>query len=153
MSLVYTVFVPHPPILVPEIGRGEEHKCQASLDAYHEIAKRLVQADVETVILVSPHAPLTKEGITLLTEEAAQGDFAQFGVAQLSFLLACDTTVIAQFQKDLSEVISIQGPLDHGALVPLSFFAKGRVEWENCTFRDAFGATRRLWNAYGPNPG
>ncbi|HUS88844.1 MAG TPA: AMMECR1 domain-containing protein, partial [Desulfosporosinus sp.] len=46
MGLIYSVFVPHPPILVPEIGRGEERKCQASLDAYHEIASRLVQAEV-----------------------------------------------------------------------------------------------------------
>lgn len=124
MSLVYSAFVPHPPILVPEIGRGEERKCQASLDAYQEISSRLVRAEVETVILVSPHAPLAKEGITLLTEEVVRGNFAQFGVAQVSFSFACDTTAIAQFQKDLSGVVSIQGPMDHGALVPLYFLQK-----------------------------
>ena len=124
MGLVYTVFVPHPPILVPEIGKGQERKCQASLDAYQEISRRLVQAEVETVILVSPHAPLTKEGITLLTEEVVRGNFAQFGAAQLSFSFACDTRAIAQFQKDLSGVVSIQEPMDHGALVPLYFLQK-----------------------------
>ncbi|HBP63572.1 MAG TPA: AmmeMemoRadiSam system protein A [Desulfosporosinus sp.] len=124
MSLVYTVFVPHPPILVSEIGRGEEHKCQASLDAYQEITRRLVLAEVETVILVSPHAPLTKDGMTLLIEEVAQGNFAQFGAAQVSLSFACDTTVIAQFQKDLPIVVPVQGPMDHGALVPLYFLQK-----------------------------
>lgn len=124
MSLVYSVFVPHPPILVSEIGRGEERKCQASLDAYHEIANRLVQAKVETVILVSPHAPLSKEGITLLTEEVVQGNFAQFGAEQVSLSFPSDPTAIAQFQKDLSGVVSIQGPMDHGALVPLYFLQK-----------------------------
>lgn len=121
MSLVYSVFVPHPPILVSEIGRGEEHKCQVSLDAYQEIARRLVQAEVETVIVVSPHAPLTKDGITLLIEDVAQGDFAQFGAAQVSLSFATDTRVIEQFQKDLPRVVSIQGPMDHGAMVPLYF--------------------------------
>jgi len=124
MSLVYTVFVPHPPILVSEIGRGEEHQCQASLDAYQEIARRLVLAEVETVILVSPHAPLTKDGITLLIEEVAQGNFAQFGAAQVGMFFACDKTVITQFQKDLPLVVPIQGPMDHGALVPLYFLQK-----------------------------
>jgi hypothetical protein len=124
MGLVYTVFVPHPPILVAEIGRGEEGKCQATLDAYREIASRLVRAEVETVILVSPHAPLTKVGITLLTKEIVQGDFAQFGTPQLSFSFACDITAIAQFQIDLSGVVSIQGSIDHGALVPLYFLQK-----------------------------
>ncbi len=124
MSLVYSVFVPHPPILVPEIGRGEERKCQASLEAYQEIANRLVQAEVETVILISPHAPLTKEGITLLTEEVICGNFAQFGAAQVSLSFASDPLMIEKFQKHLPGVLSVQGPLDHGSLVPLYFLQK-----------------------------
>lgn len=124
MSLVYSVFVPHPPILVPEIGRGEERKCQASLDAYHEVVNRLVQAEVETVILVSPHAPLTKEGITLSTEQVVSGNFAQFGAAQVSLSFASDPVMIALFQQHLDGVISVQGPIDHGALVPLYFLKK-----------------------------
>ncbi|MDR3599771.1 MAG: AmmeMemoRadiSam system protein A [Desulfosporosinus sp.] len=124
MGLVYTVFVPHPPILVPEIGQGEERKCQASLDAYREISSRLVRADVETVILVSPHAPLAKDGITFSTEEVVQGNFAQFGAAHLSFSFACDARALSQFQKDLSGVIPMQRSLDHGALVPLYFLKK-----------------------------
>jgi hypothetical protein len=121
MSLVYSVFVPHPPILVPEIGRGEERKCQETLVAYHEIASRLVQAGVETVILVSPHAPLVKEGITLLTEEVVQGNFSQFGAGQVSLSFASDPMIIALIQKHLAGVLSVQGPIDHGALVPLYF--------------------------------
>ena len=124
MSLVYSVFVPHPPILVPEIGRGEESKCQASLEAYREIASRLVQAEVETLILVSPHAQLIKEGITLLTEEVVDGSFAQFGAEQVSLSFASDPVIIALFQKHLTGVLSVQGSLDHGALVPLYFLHK-----------------------------
>lgn len=124
MSLVYSVFVPHPPILVPEIGRGEERKCQATLDAYHEIASRLIQAEVETVIIVSPHAPLAREGITLLTEEVVRGNFAQFGAEQVSLSFACDSMIISLFQKHLALNFSVQGPMDHGALVPLYFLQK-----------------------------
>jgi len=124
MSLVYSVFVPHPPILVPEIGRGEERKCQESLDAYHEIASRLVQANVETVILVSPHAPLTKDGMTLLAQEVVQGDFNQFGAAQVSLSFASDPMIIDLFKKHLAGVLPMKGTMDHGALVPLYFLQK-----------------------------
>ncbi|MGI6120240.1 MAG: AmmeMemoRadiSam system protein A [Desulfosporosinus sp.] len=124
MSLVYSVFVPHPPIFVPEIGRGEEYQCQASLDAYQEISSRLVRAGIETVVIVSPHAQLVKEGVTLLINAVVRGNFAQFGAAQLSFIFNSDAEVIAQFQKDLPGIISIQGSLDHGALVPLYFLQK-----------------------------
>jgi len=76
------------------------------------------------VILVSPHAQLLKDGITVSTEEVVRGNFAQFGATHLSFSFACDTVVIAQFQKDLSKVIPIQRAMDHGALVPLYFLQK-----------------------------
>lgn len=124
MGLVYTVFVPHPPILIPEIGRGEELKCRASLDAYAEIAKRLVQAEVETVIIVSPHTPIVKGGITLLTDDTVQGNFAMFGVSKVKLSFAGDSALIAKFQQGLTEAVPIHGLIDHGALVPLYFLKK-----------------------------
>ena len=123
VSLIYTIFVPHPPLLIPEVGRGEERKCQASLDAYQEVARRIAQADVETVILVSPHAPLIKDGMTLAVDNLIQGSFAQFGAAQVSLSFVSDLVVMAQFQN-LSGVVPIQGSIDHGAFVPLYFLQK-----------------------------
>ncbi|AFQ42521.1 AmmeMemoRadiSam system protein A [Desulfosporosinus meridiei] len=123
MSLVYTIFVPHPPLLVPEVGKGEERKCQASLDSYREISNRIAQAGVETVILVSPHAPLVKDGMTLVVDDNIQGSFAQFGAPQVSLSFATDPLVREQFQN-LSGVIPIQGSIDHGAFVPLYFLQK-----------------------------
>lgn len=124
MGLVYSIFVPHPPLFIPEVGRGEERKCQASLDAYQEIARRIAQAEVETVIIVSPHAQLAKEGITLVIDDIVKGDFAQFGVGQVSMCLASDLEIVEKFRQTLSGVIPIRGSIDHGALVPLYFLRK-----------------------------
>lgn len=123
MGLVYTVFVPHPPLLVPEVGRGEERNCQASLDAYQEIARRIAQAEIETIVLVSPHAPLIKEGMTLVVDKTIQGDFAQFGAGQVKLSFESDPIVIAKLQN-LSGVVPIHGSIDHGAFVPLYFLQK-----------------------------
>lgn len=128
MGLVYSVFVPHPPLLVPEVGRGEERKCQASLAAYRELARRLTRAEVETVIIVSPHAPLSKAGITLALENTLQGDFKQFGAGQVNLSFPSDGKVIAQLQKDLPDVIPVRGVIDHGAFVPLYFLE--RAGWQ-----------------------
>ncbi|HBV85162.1 MAG TPA: AmmeMemoRadiSam system protein A [Desulfosporosinus sp.] len=123
MGLIYSVFVPHPPLFVQEVGRGEERKCQASLDAYHEVARRIAQAQVETVILVSPHAQLIKDGMTMVVNKTIQGDFAQFGAAQVSMSFASDPVVIAEFQN-IAGVVPIQSSIDHGAFVPLYFLQK-----------------------------
>lgn len=128
MSLVYSIFVPHPPLFIPEIGRGEERKSQASLNAYQEIASRVAQAEVETVILISPHAPLSKEGMTLLTGDVLKGDFSRFGTPQASLSFACDLAALKQIRRDLPGVVPIKAPLDHGSLIPLYFLQK--VGWQ-----------------------
>lgn len=76
------------------------------------------------MILISPHAPLTKGGITLAIDDAVQGDFVQFGAEQVRLSFASDARIIAQFQEHLSGVVPVRGGIDHGAFVPLYFFKK-----------------------------
>ncbi|MDQ7092124.1 AmmeMemoRadiSam system protein A, partial [Desulfosporosinus sp. PR] len=102
-------------------GGGEVQKCRATLDAYRELARRLVQADIESVILVSPHAPLIKAGITLFTEKNLRGGFRQFGVDSLVLSWANDLALTTKFQTSLSGLVPVQGSIDHGSLVPLYF--------------------------------
>lgn len=39
MSILAAFAVPHPPILMPEIGHGEEHKIQSTIDAYRTVMR------------------------------------------------------------------------------------------------------------------
>lgn len=124
MTLVYSAFVPHPPIVVPEIGRGQEEVCGATLRAYRELAVRVKQAAPETLVLISPHAPLLAEGVTLLVDAEAKGSFADFGVPGVSISLATDTGLAEKIKRGLPRVIPRKGELDHGALVPLYFMVR-----------------------------
>ncbi len=124
LSLVYTAFVPHPPVLIPEVGRGQETICQQTIDAYQNLAKRIVKANTETVVLISPHAPLLEEGITLLISKMVQGDFAAFGVPSLSLSFPNDDYLVRELSEELPGLITREGKLDHGAMVPLYFLYK-----------------------------
>lgn len=33
--------VPHPPLIVPEVGRGQEKNIQNTIDAYHEVGRSI----------------------------------------------------------------------------------------------------------------
>jgi len=57
-ALVFSGIVPHPPIMVPEVGQESIADVQSSIDAMAEFTRRLVDSNAETVILISPHAPL-----------------------------------------------------------------------------------------------
>lgn len=121
MPLVYSAFVPHPPILVPEIGRGEETECSATLAAYREVCRNLVQAQVDTVFLISPHATLLREGVTIVQDDLIGGDFAQFGAPQLKLIFPGHQQLAEAFAEQLPDGKRYSAELDHGALVPLYF--------------------------------
>ena len=56
MSVVGAIVVPHPPILLPEVGRGEEKKISATDAAYRKAAALVKELDPETIVLLSPHS-------------------------------------------------------------------------------------------------
>lgn len=57
-SLVFSGIAPHPPIMVPEVGHGAISEVQRSITAMAELTRRIIDNNAETVLLISPHAPL-----------------------------------------------------------------------------------------------
>ena len=47
--------VPHPPLIVPEVGRGQEKNIQNTIDAYHEVGRSIGRLKPEVIVLISPH--------------------------------------------------------------------------------------------------
>ena len=39
--------VPHPPLIVPEVGKGEEKKIQDTIDAYHKVSRKIGEMIVQ----------------------------------------------------------------------------------------------------------
>lgn len=124
MSLVYVGFVPHPPLIVAEIGKGEERACQATIESYQKIAETLVDLKVESVVLVSPHAPLSRQGLSYLEGETVKGDFGSFGAGNVKLEFEVDGMLLASAQEGISSLQPVKAELDHAALVPLYFLKK-----------------------------
>jgi aromatic ring-opening dioxygenase LigB subunit len=62
MSIVAAFIMPHPPIILKEIGGGEEIKIQKTIYACEEIAKKISEIKPDTIVLISPHAIIYKAG-------------------------------------------------------------------------------------------
>ncbi len=58
MPILGAFIVPHPPIILPEVGRGEEKEIQSTIDAYREVSRRIAELKPETVVVTSPHAAM-----------------------------------------------------------------------------------------------
>src|SRR5204862_6059281 len=77
-SLVFAGIAPHPPIMVPEVGRDAIAEVRASIDGMAELTRRLIDSQAETVVILSPHAPLEREAFIAYDGPRIHGDFANF---------------------------------------------------------------------------
>lgn len=127
MSLVYSAFVPHPPIIVPEIGRGQEQACVKTIAAYRQIALAVLESQAQCVLIISPHAPLLERGVAVLSAERLQGSFDMFGISGLDLSFPNEFELMERAAA-LPGAQMWQGKVDHGALVPLYYLKK--AGWE-----------------------
>ena len=128
MPITLTCMVPHPPLIVPAIGKGEERKIQKTIDAYHEAARRIAACRPETIVLISPHQVMYADYFHISPGESAYGDFGQFRAPGEQMKVSYDTAFVKKLsalaeEKDLPAGTLGQHDrkLDHGTMVPLYF--------------------------------
>lgn len=135
-SIVYAGIAPHPPIMVPEVGREAIEEVRGSIDAMREFTARLIQSGAETIVLISPHAPLESRSFVAYNDVQLYGDFANFRAPEARVEAPLDeellTAISRKAEEEGYEVSSIRGyDLDHGTAVPLYFLHRngwrGRV--------------------------
>jgi AmmeMemoRadiSam system protein A/AmmeMemoRadiSam system protein B len=128
-SVVFAGIAPHPPIMVPEVGREAIVEVRSSIDAMADLTTRVIRSGAETVVLISPHAPLEPDAFVAYDGPQLYADFANFRAptatvhAQLDDELLNEITRIAADQG--LKTIRIRGfDLDHGTAVPLYFLQR-----------------------------
>lgn len=128
MGTISAYMVPHPPLIVPEIGRGEEKRIRNTIDAYDEVAGRIGRLKPDTIVLISPHQTMYADYFHISPGAAAAGDFGPFGAGQVRLEAAYDTEFVSLLcQYAFGEKLSAgtagekDRRLDHGTMVPLYF--------------------------------
>ena len=135
-SLVFTGIAPHPPIMVPEVGREAAAEVRGSIDAMRELTGRVIACGAETIIIISPHAPLEARAFVAYAELEISGDFANFRAPQAAVSAPLDSELLEAISTSAAEhgyqIVPLSGyELDHGTAVPLYFLLRngwrGRV--------------------------
>ena len=128
MAILAAFMVPHPPMIVPAVGRGSEQQIQKTIDAYEQVADEIAALAPETIIITSPHAVMYADYFHISPGRGARGDFGRFWAAQVRF----DEEYDRELVSELASIASEQGfpagvmgerdkQLDHGTMVPLYF--------------------------------
>ena len=131
MGIKAAYMVPHPPLIVPAVGRGGEKDIIETTRAYEHVAEHIAKIAPDTIIISSPHSVMYADYFHISPGTGSAGDFARFGAPQVSFDVDYDTEFVAQLEKLLKQnkfPAGTQGErereLDHGTMVPLYFIRK-----------------------------
>jgi AmmeMemoRadiSam system protein A/AmmeMemoRadiSam system protein B len=128
MPILRTYITPHPPLIIPKIGKGKESKIQKTIDAYDQVGRDIAALEPETIVVISPHSVTYADYIHISMGDSARGDFSQFGAKSVSIEKEYDNTFVNEL-SDAAEIVHIHAgtlgerdkALDHGVLVPLYF--------------------------------
>ena len=131
MGIKAAYMVPHPPLIVPAVGRGGEKDITETTKAYERVAEHIANIAPDTIIITSPHSVMYADYFHISPGTGSAGDFARFGAPQVSFDVDYDTEFVKRLEVLLKQnkfPAGTQGErereLDHGTMVPLYFIRK-----------------------------
>src|SRR5918911_1945467 len=101
-SLVLAGIAPHPPIMVPEVGRDAIEEVRGSIEAMRDLTERIIKSGAETVVLVSPHAPLDARAFVAYEDAELYGDFANFRAPDARVEAPLDEELLGAISREAS---------------------------------------------------
>ena len=129
------IIVPHPPIILPTVGKGREREVQATVEAYRAAAQQVAAWNPEVLIVTSPHCVMYADYFHISPGKGASGDMSAFGAPQ--------TRLTVEYDGELRDEIIRQAggtgiqagtlgerdsSLDHGTFLPLYFLREAGVD-------------------------
>lgn len=128
MKILNAIMVPHPPLIIPAVGRGEEKGIQATIDAYRSASRFVAEAAPDTIVLTTPHSVMYADWFHISPGKGASGSFAQFRAPEIRVSASYDAELadtlcrMAREEKFPAGTEGEKSPeLDHATMIPLYF--------------------------------
>ncbi|MFZ5649883.1 MAG: AmmeMemoRadiSam system protein A [Bacillota bacterium] len=141
MPVVFCGVCPHPPIMVPAVGKKRTDIVAKSGQAMLELGRRLLESGAQSVVMISPHGPVFTDGIAINANPVLKGNLKKFGAPEVSFELENDLPLAGsihscardegiltlEMDKKAADQYGVGADLDHGLTVPLYFLREAGV--------------------------
>ena len=129
--MIQAVIMPHPPIARELVGRGEEKKIQATLDAYRTASRQIADYGPETIVIISPHNIFYRDAFYVSPGEIYKDSLSRFGASADRLSVPYDSElreeIIRLFEEENIPVAQDRryaGEPDHGSLIPLLYVSE-----------------------------
>jgi len=123
MSLKLAAIVPHPPVLIPSVGKENLLRLEKTRNSYNKLQQALLTEKIETIVIISSHGPIKPNALSLNIAPEYEINFEGFGDFSAKMKIGGDLELAQTIRESLIESDKIQAVhqpiLDHGAGVPL----------------------------------
>lgn len=103
MPVLAAVAVPHPPLIIPEVGKGEEKRIQHTINAYQQAMRFLARFKPDTVVLTTPHTVMYADYFHISPGKSACGDLSRFNAPQAKVEIPYDEDFVHQLESYCQE--------------------------------------------------
>ena len=86
--------VPHPPLIVPAVGKGGEKQIAGTAAAYERVADEVAALAPDLIIITSPHSVMYADYFHISPGDGAEGSFKRFGAPDVRFEETYDKELI-----------------------------------------------------------
>jgi len=127
--LVFSAIVPHPPLLIPNIGKDEIKKVEKTKQAMFQLEQDLYLSKPDTILIISPHGSLFTDAFSINANTNFISDFEQFGDLNTKVEWGGSDYLAAKIKQEINEkkiplqLIS-QEKIDHGSTIPLYYLTQ-----------------------------
>ncbi|WP_417044542.1 AmmeMemoRadiSam system protein A [Dysosmobacter sp.] len=135
MPMLGAILTPHPPVLLPEVGKGQEREIAATDRAMRAAAAEVARWSPDVLIVASPHTILYGDYFHIAPGNGATGTMSAFGAPQVRIEAQYDISlrdeIVRRAQSAGLEAGTLgqrDPALDHGVLIPLYFLRKAGVD-------------------------
>ena len=137
MSIKGAFVLPHPPLIVPEVGKGQEQGIRLTTEACEEAARRIAALKPDTIVLATPHSVMYADYFHISPGSKAAGDLSRFAGNTPKINVTYDRELISEIEDEAAKSnipAGTQGEkspsLDHASVVPLYFINKEYTDYK-----------------------
>ncbi len=126
--ITFAALVPHPPILIPEIGKKNTERLKKTITSYKKLALKLKKSQATTIFIISPHGKILNDAMIINQNTEYLADFSEFGYlgAQEKWKGNMKLTQKIKSTCEISNNLRLytSDTIDHGTSVPLLMLTK-----------------------------
>ena len=130
MPIVFAAITPHPPVLIPEIGKDNLAKIKKTQEAMKKIEQELYASKPDSLVVLSTQENVSPDSFTINLSAEYKADFKDFGDFGLELNFKGDFMSMQKIRsadesnQSVAIVLNSEERLEHGFSVPLYSLTK-----------------------------